>query len=97
LALLPVPVWVDERMAEANIRPEMIAAKLHRNSNPKPTTWGIMILGFAGVGFMASRRRKGSTLAFTAASSKANREYRDRLRAVSLFEDTNLSQGDPVG
>jgi hypothetical protein len=24
---------------------------------PEPSTWGMMILGFAGVGFMAYRRR----------------------------------------
>jgi PEP-CTERM motif len=34
---------------------------------PEPSTWAMMILGFAGVGFMAYRRRKGSTLALTAA------------------------------
>jgi hypothetical protein len=34
---------------------------------PEPSTWAMMILGFAGVGFMAYRRRKHSTLALTAA------------------------------
>ncbi len=29
---------------------------------PEPSTWAMMILGFAGVGFMAYRRRKGSAL-----------------------------------
>ena len=28
---------------------------------PEPSTWAMMILGFAGVGFMAYRRRSGST------------------------------------
>jgi hypothetical protein len=28
---------------------------------PEPSTWAMMILGFAGVGFMAYRRRTGST------------------------------------
>jgi hypothetical protein len=36
-------------------------------SVPEPSTWAMMILGFAGVGFMAYRRRKDSTLALTAA------------------------------
>jgi hypothetical protein len=27
---------------------------------PEPSTWAMMILGFAGVGFMAYRRRIGS-------------------------------------
>ena len=30
---------------------------------PEPSTWAMMILGFAGVGFMAYRRRKGAMLA----------------------------------
>jgi PEP-CTERM motif len=34
---------------------------------PEPSTWAMMILGFAGVGFMAYRRRKDSTLVLTAA------------------------------
>jgi uncharacterized protein (TIGR03118 family) len=35
---------------------------------PEPSTWAMMVLGFAGVGFfMAYRRRKDSTLALTAA------------------------------
>ena len=29
---------------------------------PEPTTWAMMILGFAGVGFVAYRRRKVSAL-----------------------------------
>jgi len=28
---------------------------------PEPSTWAMMILGFAGVGFMAYRRRRGTT------------------------------------
>lgn len=30
---------------------------------PEPSTWAMMILGFAGVGFLAYRRRKGAMLA----------------------------------
>jgi membrane-associated protease RseP (regulator of RpoE activity) len=30
---------------------------------PEPSTWGMMILGFAGLGFMAYRRRSSATLA----------------------------------
>ena len=30
---------------------------------PEPSTWAMLILGFAGVGFMAYRRRSGATLA----------------------------------
>lgn len=30
---------------------------------PEPSTWAMMILGFAGVGFMAYRRRKTAALA----------------------------------
>jgi hypothetical protein len=36
---------------------------------PELSTWAMMILGFAGVGFMAYRRRKGGTLALAAACS----------------------------
>jgi hypothetical protein len=36
-------------------------------SVPEPSTWAMMILGFAGMGFIAYRRRKGGTLALTAA------------------------------
>jgi hypothetical protein len=42
-----------------------------------------MILGFAGVGFMAYRWRKDSPLALTAARSNPNHEYRDRLRTMT--------------
>jgi PEP-CTERM motif len=28
----------------------------HVNAVPEPSTWALMILGFAGVGFMAYRR-----------------------------------------
>jgi hypothetical protein len=34
---------------------------------PEPSTWAMMVLGFAGVGFIAYRRRKDSTLGLTAA------------------------------
>jgi hypothetical protein len=30
---------------------------------PEPSTWAMMILGFAGVGFMAYRRQSKGTLA----------------------------------
>jgi hypothetical protein len=30
---------------------------------PEPSTWAMMILGFAGVGFMAYRRKSEGTLA----------------------------------
>jgi PEP-CTERM motif len=30
---------------------------------PEPSTWAMMILGFAGVGFMAYRRRNSAMLA----------------------------------
>jgi hypothetical protein len=33
---------------------------------PEPSTWAMMILGFAGIGFIAYRRRKDSALALTA-------------------------------
>ena len=36
-------------------------------SVPEPSTWAMMILGFAGVGFMAYRRSRKSTMALTAA------------------------------
>jgi hypothetical protein len=29
---------------------------------PEPSTWAMMILGFAGIGFMAYRRRNGALL-----------------------------------
>jgi hypothetical protein len=32
-------------------------------STPEPSTWVMLILGFAGVGFMAYRRRKIAALA----------------------------------
>lgn len=38
----------------------------HQGAVPEPTTWAMMILGFAGVGFMAYRRRNQGT-ALTAA------------------------------
>jgi hypothetical protein len=34
---------------------------------PEPSTWAMMILGFAGIGFTGYRRSRKSTLAFTAA------------------------------
>jgi hypothetical protein len=29
---------------------------------PEPSTWAMMIMGFAGVGFMAYRRKQGPVL-----------------------------------
>src|SRR5260370_11377208 len=34
---------------------------------PEPSTWAMMILGFAGIGFMAYRRSRKNTMALTAA------------------------------
>ncbi len=34
---------------------------------PEPSTWAMMILGFAGIGFMAYRRSCKSTMALSAA------------------------------
>jgi len=34
---------------------------------PEPSTWAMMILGFAGIGYMAHRRSRKSTMALTAA------------------------------
>jgi hypothetical protein len=34
---------------------------------PEPSTWAMMIMGFAGVGFMAYRRSRKNTMALTAA------------------------------
>jgi hypothetical protein len=34
---------------------------------PEPSTWAMMLLGFAGVGFMAYRRSRKNTMALTAA------------------------------
>jgi hypothetical protein len=56
---------------------------------PEPSTWGMMILGFAGIGFMTYRRRSSAAVA---ARPKSNREYRDRLPAVFLFGSSLLSQ-----
>lgn len=39
-----------------NFAPDQIGAV------PEPSTWAMMIFGFAGVGFMAYRRRKGAVL-----------------------------------
>jgi hypothetical protein len=39
---------------------------LEVSSVPEPSTWAMMILGFAGIGFMTYRRRK-SALALAAA------------------------------
>jgi hypothetical protein len=38
-----------------------------QNGVPEPSTWAMMILGFAGIGFMAYRRSRKSTMALTAA------------------------------
>jgi PEP-CTERM motif len=34
---------------------------------PEPSTWAMMILGFAGIGFMAYRRSRKNAMALTAA------------------------------
>jgi hypothetical protein len=36
-------------------------------SVPEPSTWAMMILGFAGIGFMAYRRSRKNAIALTAA------------------------------
>jgi hypothetical protein len=51
---------------------------------PEPSTWAMMILGFAGVGFMAYRRRN-SALHVALSHSPRSALQRDRLRAVVLF------------
>ncbi len=48
---------------------------------PEPSTWAMMIVGFAGIGFMGYRRSRKSTMALTA-DQNPDSEYRDRLRAV---------------
>jgi hypothetical protein len=35
---------------------------------PEPSIWAMMILGFAGVGYMAYRRSRKNTMALTAAA-----------------------------
>ena len=39
------------------------AGGYRRRSVPEPSTWAMMILGFAGVGYMTYRRRKIAALA----------------------------------
>jgi hypothetical protein len=40
-----------------------VVATLQVNAVPEPSTWAMMILGFAGIGFMAYRRKQsGSAL-----------------------------------
>ena len=39
----------------------------HVAAVPEPSTWAMMLLGFAGVGFAAYRKRKNGTFAMTAA------------------------------
>ena len=51
---------------------------------PEPSTWAMMILGFAGVGFMAYRRRKVRCFAWPNPQSLSDLQT-DRLRAVLLF------------
>ncbi len=34
-----------------------VSSELHISAVPEPSTWAMMVLGFAGVGFMAYRRR----------------------------------------
>jgi hypothetical protein len=53
---------------------------------PEPSTWAMMILGFAGVGFMTYRRRNQRTALNTARSEPTER----RLGAVSLFRHLNI-------
>ena len=47
--------------------PESWAAVNLASAVPEPSTWVMMILGFAGVGFMTYRRSRKSTMALTAA------------------------------
>ena len=37
------------------------------SSVPEPSTWAMLILGFASIGFMAYRRSRKNTMAITAA------------------------------
>jgi hypothetical protein len=48
--------WPDVQFINLQFTP-------HVASVPEPSTWAMMILGFAGVGFMAYRRRKTAALA----------------------------------
>jgi hypothetical protein len=61
---------------------ETISAKLatltvseHVGAVPEPSTWAMMLLGFAGVGFAAYRKRKNGTFSMAAAWSTTNVWY----------------------
>jgi hypothetical protein len=42
---------------------QFVASNLSVSAVPEPSTWAMMLLGFAGVGFMAYRRRhRGAVL-----------------------------------
>jgi hypothetical protein len=46
---------------------------------PEPSTWAMMILGFAGVGFMAYRRRNQAAVAQSFNPNRPNATQRDRF------------------
>ena len=48
---------VDGRFSQAGIRGETILAAV-----PEPSTWAMLLLGFAGIGFMAYRRKSKPAL-----------------------------------
>jgi hypothetical protein len=50
-------------------------------SVPEPSTWAMMILGFAGIGYLTYRRRNQAAVD----PNRLRATQRDRLRAVFLF------------
>jgi hypothetical protein len=52
---------------------------------PEPSTWAMVMLGFAGIGFMAYHRRTGSASVEAWIVSLFSVLQGDRLRAVFLF------------
>jgi PEP-CTERM motif len=45
-----------------NYNGQFISGNFNISAVPEPSTWAMMILGFAGIGFMAYRRKNGAAL-----------------------------------
>ena len=52
--------YADRDQVDANLQFQLTNATIS-SGVPEPSTWAMMILGFAGVGFLAYRRRSGPT------------------------------------
>jgi hypothetical protein len=60
---------------------------------PEPSTWAMMLLGFAGIGFAGYRKAKSGHGTFRRLTINRYQLWRDRREAVFLFAEAERKDG----